>query len=201
MSIGPDFKEVLEEIGTSVLVIRDEGVLSGEYMIPKPNRQVTKPFIQEFFLEGRLAYDTEIEGGDVVQLISSPDVFLVMNKNGRDFEGECFEQDVVMYKANVSGEICRAVEVEVDYDTKQSFPPIRTNSYALITESMFGNEMLDTEQGRFQVNKKDLYVPHKYGMQVGDRYCPVSGENYMVDSVMTRRFENVDMVTLVDDTR
>ena len=58
MSIGLDIKEVLSEVGNTITIVRTAGNVTGEYTMYKPNAQVTKPFIREFFLEGWLSYDT-----------------------------------------------------------------------------------------------------------------------------------------------
>ena len=45
MTIGPDIAEAIDEVGTSFIIVRDSGNVTGEYLYFKPNAQVTKPFI------------------------------------------------------------------------------------------------------------------------------------------------------------
>jgi len=58
MTIGPDIKEAIVEVGTRFVIERDSGDITGEYLNFKSNAQVTKPFIREFFLEAEFCYDT-----------------------------------------------------------------------------------------------------------------------------------------------
>ena len=66
--VGLDIKDVLEEIGTSFTILRpNSGELGTEYLDYEMNRQVTKPFIREYFLEIVLPQDTNVIGGDIIQ--------------------------------------------------------------------------------------------------------------------------------------
>ncbi|MGW8177643.1 MAG: hypothetical protein ACWGQW_02440, partial [bacterium] len=58
--IGQDIKEVFEEVGTAFVftTTQNRENNSGEYLVYEINRQVTKPFIREYFLEAETAFDT-----------------------------------------------------------------------------------------------------------------------------------------------
>jgi hypothetical protein len=50
MGVGADIKEVLADVGTSILIIRSNRNISGEYIKYQLNAQVTKPFIRDMIV-------------------------------------------------------------------------------------------------------------------------------------------------------
>lgn len=204
MSIGSKLKsKVYEKLGTAFTIIRDSGDVTGEYLVYEINRQVTKPFIREFFLEAELAYDTAAVIGDVLQLDDGR-VFLVMNKTADHFKNAPINQGCVFYKCNVSGEILRpSGEVwDSQYRKKQQWETIKENCYALETESLFGHDLdTDEELGMLGLKKDELYIPSSVNIRVGDRHQPASGEYYRVEVIKKRRFSGVDVCELGEDHR
>lgn len=207
MSIGPDIKEVLEEIGSPFTILRTT-TISGEYLRHKPNKQVTKPFILEFFLETELAYDTQVVPGDVINVPTLNSKYLVMHRQGLDLEGEVYKYDSILYKANVSGEILREVlSGDDDADFVQTYhretvwTSVKTTAYGLLTESFFGNELDQQDFAQLKIARNELYLPSSYGIRVMDRYSPASGEYYKVTAVKKRVYSSVDVVNVEEDTR
>ena len=206
MTIGPDINEVLEEIGTAFTIKRDSGDVEGEYLEITPNTQVTKPFIREFFLEVMIQYDTDVVPGDVIELNTSEERFLLMNSTPAFFENTVTNYDGVMYKCNVSGELLRpSGETGWDDDTykrAEHWNTIKSNCFALLVPPEFGGEIETKEEiGLLQMEKQALYIPSSVGVQVLDRYQPVTGEYYRVEAVKSRRYPAVDLVLLGEDTR
>ena len=206
MTIGPDIKEVLSEVGTAFTIVRDSGNITGEYLDITPNTQVTKPFIREFFLEVMLSYDTVLEVGEIVELNTPGVPYMVMNKTPDMFENEVIKYDGVIYQCNVSGELLRP-SGESDWDDatyrrQEIFTTVKSNCYALLTTPLHGGE-LETDEpiGLIDMQRQELHIPSSVGIQVLDRYQPVSGEYYRVEGVKTRRFPGVDVVLLGEDTR
>lgn len=201
MSIGLDMKEVLAEIGISVTNYRDN---SSEYIDYEPNAQVTKPFIREFFIEGTLAYDTGQIVGDIIKFTEMERDYILMNLTPESLENETYQYGGVYYKCNVSGELLRA-SGEADwndaYQKKTEFETIASNVYALQTEPLFGTELDQSELGDIGITTDELYIPSSYGVLEKDRYQPSSGEYYMVETVLKRRFSGVDVCKLVEDSR
>lgn len=202
--LGEDIKEVHEEVGSSFTVIRDAGNISGEYCILKPNSQVTKPFTREFFMEGKFAWDTVSEAGDVLRTSDGRN-FLHMNKTPVIYADEIIEHASVLYKCNVSGELQRISGEgtwDANYQSSARFESQRQTCYGLMTAALYGHDMeSDEELALLGLENHELYVPHSYGVEVYDRYIPISGEKYMAETVKTRKYDNVDVVTLVNDTR
>jgi hypothetical protein len=202
--IAEDIKLAYIEVGTSYDVLRNNALVgSGEYLIYDLNAQATKPFIRENFLEASLPYDTSGEAGDVL-CFRDGSHYMLMNKTAFELENQPLEYSSVLYKANVSGELLRPSGEDWNtqtYHKQQVFNVVRTNCYALLTESLFRYELSEQDFGQLTISKDELYIPKCYGIQVHDRYCPVSGEYYKVSTVKTRGFPGVEVVSLEEDTR
>lgn len=204
-TLGDDIKDVFTEVGTAYNIIRDAEVLSGEFLDETLNRQVTKPFVKEFFLEVSLPFDTRAVGGDVIQFIKDSRTFLIVHINPEDFENLSVTQESVLYKANVSGELLRPSGEGWDANYQYGgdvMTSVRTPAYGLLTERLFGP---DIEQsvviGQIEIEGQSLYMPSHYGVQPLDRYQVGSGEYYKIEAVEERRFNGVDVCKIVEDTR
>jgi len=207
MSIGFDIADVFTEIGTRFNIKQDSGEVDvvGGYLDFEMNRQVTKPFVREFFLECFFAYDTTVNAGDVIEFQDETSRrFMVMNKTQENFENESILHEGVLYLCNVSGELLRpSGEVfDTNYVQTTTWNPIRTEAYAFLSDRLFGTSLeQDEEVGQFKIESQLLYLPHSYGTQPLDRYSPSSGEYYKIETIATRRFDNVDVCYLAEDTR
>ena len=205
MSTGQDIKEALADIGPTITIIRDDGDIVGEYVDYETNSQVTKPFIREFFLEAMVSFDTDLVPGDVFEINETGIRYLLMNKTPEIVEGEIAYYSSVFYKCNVSGELLRPsgeVRSGQTYHKTPTFTGERSICYGLLTEPLFSGDLETEEQmGLIGIHKEELYIPSSYGIQVLDRYQPVSGEYYVVESIKTRRFAQVDVAILGEDNR
>jgi hypothetical protein len=206
MTIGIDIEQVLEEIGTAYSVLRaNSGEFDAEYLDYEMNRQVTKPFIREHFLEVIFPYNTIVVGGDVVQFNVDNRKFLVMNITPENFENTCIGKEGVLYKCNVSGEVLRPSGEVWDTQTYHKTPAwetIKTNAFGVITEKLFGTDLAQDEPiGQIGIYANELYIPHSFGVQELDRYVAQSGEYWKIQSIETRKFDGVDICQLVEDTR
>jgi len=203
MTVGVDVKDAYEETATKASLILPSG--EAEYVDFEPNSQVTKPFIQEFFLEASLPYDTAQVVGGIVSLDVVGHKYIVMNKMPNIFENEVYEIQSVYYKCNVSGELFRPSGETRDpltYEYRETFNLVAENAYALQTEPLFGSDtQIEDELGVMGIEKDELYIPSSYNTQELDRYQPVSGEYYMVKKVLRRRFSGVDVCELIEDNR
>jgi len=200
--IGRDVIEVLT-YGVAITIIRPSGNITGEYALIKTNKQVTKPFIREFFQEATLAHDTAVVPGDVIWA-SDGRFLLVMNKTPKVMENAVYQHDCVLYKANVAGTIKRPSQGprSADYTTPTVWTDIKTQAHGLMTESLYGNELDDDEAvGDIVRAAQDLYAPAAYGLAVGDQYWLSATEYYRVEHIKTRRYDNVVIAVLGNDTR
>ena len=206
MTIGPDIAEALEEVGLAFTILRDTGNVEGEYLDITPPTQVGRPFMREFFSEIMLSYETVVISGDVIELDTSGEHFLLMNKTPDMFENEVIKYDGILYKANVSGELFRpsgqADWSSSTYHKTEIFNSIKSNCYATLVPSTGGGQ-IDTEEaiGLISIEKQELYIPSSIGVKLLDRYQSRSGEYYRVESVIKRRYPNIDLAILGEDTR
>jgi hypothetical protein len=201
---GIDIVEAYEDVGTSFQILRDGAILSGEYTNSTLNRQVTKPFIREFFREASLPYNTAVVAGDVVKFAPTHEVFLVTSRTPKIFENEVISYESVLYKCNVSGELKRfsGETRDADYHLQPVFQTVKSDCYALVTEGLFGYGISeDSELTRIGLAPNQCYMPSKFDPRLEDRYEPVSGEYYIVQAVKKRQFEAVTVLELNEDTR
>ncbi|RLI36471.1 hypothetical protein DRO66_05550 [Candidatus Bathyarchaeota archaeon] len=205
MSIGPDIKEALVEVGTSFTIMRESGDVAGGYLDVTPNTQVTKPFIREFFLEVMLSYDTEVLAGEIVELDTPGTKHMLANKTADMFENEIIKYDGVLYQCNVSGELLRPsgeADWNDDYQRVQHWESIKDPCYALLTTPVHGGEIeTDEAIGLLDMERVEMYIQSSVGIQELDRYQPASGEYYRVEAVKKRRYPGIDVVLLGEDTR
>jgi len=210
MSIGFDIKDVYREVGTAYSAVRAAPGASGEveagYLDFELNRQVTKPFIREYFIEASLPYDSVAAVGDVVEFTGDGRKFLLMNMTPDLFENEVIEYQSVLYKCNVlAGKLERSSGEDWDaqtYQKKHVWNVIDDNIKALVTESLFGHSLeTDVELGMLGLERHELYISSSYQIQSLDRFTPVSGEWYMITTVKRRRYDGIDVAELETDTR
>lgn len=201
MTLADDYKEVIAEIGEPATIIRSSGNIASQMIHAKVNAQVTKPFIREFFMEADLPSDSSIVAGDVFRLADNR-VFLVMNKTPKVFEAEIYCYTTVLYKCNATGVLFRPMQRKIDHKAEIIWARIVDPCYALITESFYGHELEDKDPvGPVSKLAMDCYVSHSSGAQKGDRYFISATEYFQVESIMTRRYDSVDIALLGEDTR
>ena len=204
MSFGPDIEELLDDIGTSYTIIRDSGNITGEKLLAKINRQVTKPFIREFFIEAIVSYNTDMIGGDIISFTDGRK-FLTANSTPEHFEGAAYDKQAVLYKCNVSGELQRLAGEgwDADYQTQQEFAVVGSQVYGLITEELYGNVVVeDSPVGQMQETSLFFYVSASSGIQPLDRYIPYSGEqSYIVEDIDKHMYDGVWVAHLERDMR
>src|SRR5574343_394455 len=108
MGIADDIKAAYIEVGTEYEVLKPTGAqYSGEFLMAESNAQVTKPFVREFFLEAAMPFDTNAAPGDVITFTPTGIRYLLVTKTAELVENALIEHSVVLYKANVSGELLR----------------------------------------------------------------------------------------------
>lgn len=205
MSIGPEIKEVLQEVGATYTILREGGNITGEKTYYKTNSQVTKPFIREFFLEAWFQYDTQAVGGDYIQFSTTGDIFIVMNSTPYLFENTAIRYDVVLYKCNVLVDIVRPEEPDgwdSDYRKLTTWRYIGEQKPALITTPLYGHDLAtDEELGYLGLEVHEMYAPVNLGIRTLDRIRLTSTEYFRVETIKPRRYKDVNVFELGEDTR
>ena len=205
MTIGPDIKEAVEEVGLKITILRDSGNITGEHLRYKPNAQVTKPFIQEFFLEALLLYDTEIVVGDIIQFDVTEDKYIVMNRTPELFENEVILYNGVLYKCNIVANIYRPDDSgarDAQYHQATSWSLVKSSVNALLTTPLYGVDLeTDLELGMIGVSDLELYIPSSIGLEVLDRVIISPSEYYRAETIKKRRYSAVDVCDIGEDKR
>ena len=205
MTIGPDIKEAIVEVGTSFTIIRDAGNISGEYLTHKSNAQVTKPFIREFFLEGTMQYDTEVVSGDIIEFDTTGIRYLVTHITPTLFENTAIRYEVVLYKANVKVLIVRPNEIRDahTYLMRTAWSTVKSGVDLLLTTPLFGQSIqTDSELGLLNIDTHEVYAPSSYGITYLDRIKIMStGEYWRVEAVRKYRYTGVDVIDVGEDVR
>ena len=203
MALANGIKSALTKYGAHITIIRDSGLISGEYTDFEPNSQVTKPFIREHFVEGTVPFDSDIEAGDVLR-DDLQQHFLVMNFTPEVVRNEHISNEAVYYKCNVSGELSRVsgeVRDLTSYKITTVYDILETDCYGVLVDTSVGVDILQEDPiGQIETTSHFLFLPHSVGIRSLDRYTPHLGEHYKVESVEEFRFPAVDVCKLSEDT-
>jgi hypothetical protein len=203
MTIGPDIKEALVEVGQAVIVTDRLSVdHTPEFIYYKPNSQATKPFIREFFLEAWFSYDTPTLSGDLVKFVVTGTRYMLMNLTPFMFENTIIRMDGVLYKCNVEASLLRPREVRENYLTRTVWDVIASSMWCLLTTPLYGNQ-LDTGEslGQLGLEVHELYARDIFDIRVNDRVKVSSDQYYRVESIKYRRFDGVTTYELGEDNR
>jgi len=208
MTIGPDIKEAIVEVGLAYTIIRDSGNVAGNFLTAKPNEQVTKPFIREFFLEAQITYDSPMVAGDIVEFDTTGDRYIAMHFTPTLFENTIIRYESVLYKTNVKVSILRPGErrnpnslvMETYWDI------IKQDVDLLLTTPLFGQDLETAEElGLLGIETHDIWCPSSYGIQHLDRIRITSGVGvgayWRAEAVRKYRFEACDVVKVGEDVR
>jgi len=205
MSIGPDIKEVIEELGDTFTVLQSGSFVAGGKCFTEMNTQSSKPFVREHHLDAVFSYDSTLESGDVIYISVYDAYFLVMNITPENFEDQKVENNSIIYKCNLNGssKVLRPVETKVGYQSVVSWQTIEENFYGLITNRIYGSE-IDQESivGQAEVWRLALYLSKDIDIRPLDRFV-VSGvtEYYKVETIESYYFPGVNVILLTEDTR
>jgi len=204
MTIGPDIEEAINEVGTAFTIIRDAGNVTGEYLYFKPNAQVTKPFIREYFLEAWMTYETEVVAGDIIEFNITGDRYMVMNFTSLLFENAIYRYDSVLYKTNVQADLLRPSEFRSPqtYRTRTIWTLIEESFDCLLTTPLHGHDLeTDEEIGLLGIENHELYVPNSVGVRVFDRLKLSYDEYFRVEVKKKRRYPSVTVFDVGEDVR
>ena len=200
--IGADIKQVLAEVGSSIVILRDI-LISGEWGTIEATSQVTKPFVMSYFKTCTLAYDSQIVQGDILKFDTTQDCYLVTTINAEEFENDIVVKESILYLCNTSGELLRpSGEVwDANYHKTQAWETVRSDCYSLFINPEFRNQLKDEEAVLFSIEENELFLPTRIGVRVNDRYEPHSGEYFKVEVVNSNRYVGCDVCRLVEDHR
>lgn len=207
MSLGQDLANVYAEVGTKIKILKPDGSeVFGEFIDIDINRQVTKPFIREFFMEASFTHNTDVVGGDVVEFIVDGRKFLVMNLTGELFESTIINYNSVLYKCNEIATIKRLVkgDRDADYNQIRTWSDVAVDVPILLTERFFGTGLGAVGPQDFMeydILDNQMCISGYYDVKPLDRVWLSDTEFFQVDFVEKRKFEGVWSCVLSEDTR
>lgn len=211
MSLGPDVKEIYQELGRGYEVIRGGTVVAEEHLMHKTNTQATKPFVLLAHLKVRFPFDTHVRGGDVIRFKDDGSYYTATMMQPDVFENEIVYFFSVIYRCN-----CR-VDLENWNKQGRDGNERRTGAWEAVADGagLFGciadpyqgaETELDRESGeRFGKKVFDLYLPSRPGITVGTS-CRVTPdgrdeERFKVTRIKRFVFEGVLELRVEDDGR
>ncbi len=208
MSVGNDIANVFEDVGAKVFINDTEGY---DFIDAELNAQVTNPFIREHMLEGTLPYNTDIAPGDIIRFEITNHRYLIVNFIPDVFENEIVAISATLYKCNAFGKIYREQESQITTDVPMNLRHRRQvcwsfvdESFIVFTSALRGNtsEMLGTQDiGDITVKHNIAYLPASVQVRPKDRFYIDEDEYYLIGNVEKRRFNNVAVISLHQDTR
>ena len=208
MTIGPDIKEAIVEVGLSYTIIRDSGNIEDNYLTAKPNEQVTKPFIREYFLEAQITYDSPLVAGDIIEFDTTGNRYIVMHLTPTLFENVVIRYESVLYMTNVKVSILRPGERRNpgSYVMETYWDIIKQDVDLLLTTPLFGQDLETAEElGLLGIETHDIWCPSSYDIQHLDRIRITSGVGvgsyWRAEAVRKYRFEACDVVKVGEDVR
>lgn len=205
MGIGPDIKDVLDELGTPFTIYYTDGsTAAGEKLDYDTYPEHSSEFIRQFFFTVTLPYTTAVSKGDIISFHGV--FFLVTNITPSLFEDSIADNIAVLFRCNISGGTIQrfsdAPGFSADYTRDPNWTDIYTGVYALHTEARFGPGLEDFQDTLDVPVEKDLlYITGNYDIKVGDRWLVSTTDYYKVDQISTRRLDNVNIIQLSSDTR
>jgi len=195
LSLGDDIKEVYEEIGMAVTILRAGGDISGEYIDSEPDAGTS--FIRRAFfpattqaVPGDIIEIPAVGGGKYLVVLLIPDVF----------EDSPFEYGSLLYQCNFQGRIERLSQARnTSYQLEMTESDVANPAYAFRGASDFS---LSFEGfGTVEIRKGEIYFPASYIVKAMDRFVTASGASYRIGSVDGSRYEGVGTAMIEKDVR
>ncbi len=201
--IGPDIKDVLQELGTPFTIVKLDGSeITGEYLDYEMYYEQSTEFIRQFAYSGDFQYDSKVRGGDLIQFDNKN--FLMMNVKKTLFENEPVDYSNFFILCNSVGRVSKAV--------KTRDPVTRKN--VIIWETVFDSVngcMVSTAANTDAlgsvniINEKfTLFTQGFSGIISGYRYYPDITdltEYYHILSIDKYRFSGMLTMKLIEDSR
>lgn len=202
-TIGDDIKEVLNELGVAFTVYKTSGSSStGEKLDLETYSDSSTEFIRQFFGHISLPYDTLAVAGDYICLTGLDDSYWLINSIRKlSVEGDIATQEAAIYRCNVVGGIQREVESTENYRPDDSWTNIYTNVRGAFVERPEAVQLKEKDHMEVTKGERYLFISGNYTPMQGDRFTITATEYYKITVIDKRRFDNVQVLTLVEDTR
>ena len=203
MSIGPEIKEVLGELGTSFTIHYTDGsTATGEKLDFEFYPDNSSEFIRQNFYSATLAYDTAVVVGNVLSFAG--DYFLATNVIASLFEDAIVEYSVPLYKCNITGGVIERFSelYDTNYVLQPNWADVYTNIFALNYETRFGEAIKDfNDVIELPLDSNLLFISSAYDIKVGDRFRIDASTKWKIERIATRRIQGLNILYLASDTR
>ncbi len=219
--LGEDLKQVINESGEPIEIYNHitQSTTDNERLDFKRFWGTRIPFENEYQVLCSLAYDTSINPGDRVKVLSDNTDYIVANMVSEYFEGEVITKESFMYKCNATfiskrktDKYARDENYQLvnDWDLIVSGEVVSgeiiAGERALCTGSLeYGNKLEDETYARFVHKKRRFLVSNQLDIQIGDRIdvftknaIGISGEleTWLVEIVEPNRLHGIKMCEL-----
>ncbi len=206
MTIDADIAAVLAEIGVACTITKPDGtVITGEHIDANTHAVNTTLLVSSFFQDFSMAYNTQIEVGDIVDYGYGP--VLILAKSPELFEGSPIEYVASGYVTNVTGSIQnydQAAAYDADYARVRTWVDVYSDITTTLTNRIFHSNVtgIGGDSIFAEITKFHLYVSDYYSnIQMGMRFLTSTGAKYKVDQIEKNRVRGIHLVFLSEDTR
>jgi len=205
LSIGPDIKDVLDELGTTFVIHATDGSTTpGGKLDYDTYPEHSSEFIRQFFYTVTLSFTTIVAKGDIISFNGT--YFLVTNLTPALFEDGIVDYTAVLFRCNILNGTIQRFDANpafsADYTREPNWSDIYTGIHALLTEDRFGPRLEEFQDVlEVPIEKELLYISGEYDIKIGDRWRISATEYYKIEQISTRRLDNVNIMQLSSDTR
>lgn len=185
MSLGDDIKEVYEEIGMAVTILRAGGDITGEYIDSEPDAGTS--FIRRAFF----ASTTQAVPGDIVEIPALGNKkYLVILLIPDVFENSPFEYGTLLYQCNFQGRVERLAQARnSSYRLELTETEVVNPAYMFRGASDFSLSFEDF--GTVEIKKGEIYFPASYPIEQMDRFVTDAGDVYRIGAIDEGRYEGI----------
>ena len=199
--IGDDIKEVFQELGTVVEVIKPNGDVFQETMDFELNN-LSSSFMTNFVIDASFSYDTNLNAGDVVKAVDSGLYYLAAALNRPYFEDMPVVTETKLYKCNYWGMLKERTQTRVDYSQQVTWADKLSEMVpVLLTGQLGGGSLSEKDHGIFYDFTRTLHISGHHSPQVGDRFETEGGTKFRLDAVEPDKLNNVSMCSISLDER
>lgn len=198
MGLPADIKSVYAEIGQQIVILRDAGNITGEYMDSEVSAGA--PHVRT----ANFAADTAVVPGDIIQLVPTNEKYLVIANVPDIFANEVIEYEAALYKLNVSGVVYRHGEVAPsaanNYRGGVGWTVLKSGVDALIVPALA--DVQEAPIGRIALTEYEMYLPAAVGIEPNDRFqVTATSEKFQADEIKKHAYVNVDVARISKDVR
>lgn len=203
VGIGEDIKDVLQELGTPIVIHKIDGsTITGEAIDYEHFYEASTEFRRQFAYTVDFQYDTEVAQGDLISFDSK--YFLVITLRNNLFEQEYVDKSSYVIQCNTLGRLSKKTKVRDGntYQTTVSWTTLHDNVYAVQAER---EPVLEGQEAMGFVNNEFTLYTFAYTDIVEEcRWYPdVTDltEFYNVMTVSKYRFDGILVCRLDEDSR